>query len=144
MSNLAKKSHHEVLADHGLRVTSQRLQVLAAMRGRHRDATAQQLHHELVAGGSTLGLATVYRTLNALADAGVLDRMQHGASTCFRSCQPGHHHHLVCEQCHTVVELHECRVGPWVSSIGAEHGFTSVRHTLELTGLCGTCQPSEN
>lgn len=124
----------------GLRATSQRIDVLRAMEGIHGDVTAQALHEALLAGGTILGLATVYRTLASLADAGVIDAMQHGHGTCWRKCAPGHHHHLTCDGCHRVVEVHDCGVGEWASRIADQHGFANVRHVVELRGTCGRCR----
>lgn len=123
----------------GLRATSQRAIVLAEMMGRHDDTTAQALHERLRPAHPSLGLATVYRTLNTLAEAGVLDAMQHGHGTCYRWCAPGHHHHLTCVRCHRIVEVRDCAVGEWAERVGAERGFSGVRHVVELTGVCPAC-----
>lgn len=109
------------------------------MVGRPDDTTAQALHERLRGEHPSLGLATVYRTLGALVEAGVLDAMQHGHGTCYRLCAPGHHHHLTCVKCHRVVEVRECTVGEWAEDVGRSNGFSDVRHTVELTGLCATC-----
>jgi Fur family ferric uptake transcriptional regulator len=129
-----------VLAQRGLRVTNQRVVVLEAMMAEPHDITAQALHERLRPTHPQLGMATVYRTLNALADAGALDRLHHdGASTCYRFCAPGHHHHLTCRSCHAVVELHDCDLAPWVQRIAASHGYTDARHSVELSGFCAAC-----
>lgn len=130
----------EELRAAGLRATSQRIDVLEAMEGVRGDVTAQALHEALLGSGSTLGLATVYRTLSSLADAGVIDAMQHGHGTCWRKCAPGHHHHLTCDRCHRVVEVHDCGVGEWASRIADQHGFADVRHVVELRGTCERCR----
>jgi Fur family transcriptional regulator, ferric uptake regulator len=130
----------QLLADHDLRVTGQRLLVLGAMVRERNDVTAQTLHERLRRTHPKLGLATVYRTLNVLADAGVLDRLHHDSSTtCYRYCSPGHHHHLTCRVCHTVVELHECDLRPWAHKQGRRHGFRAVEHSVELEGICDAC-----
>ncbi|MGC1209054.1 MAG: transcriptional repressor, partial [Ornithinimicrobium sp.] len=62
-----------------------------------RDFTsAQDLHARMRAGGSSVGLATVYRTLTTLAAEGEVDvlRTDEGESV-YRACSSGHHHHLV-------------------------------------------------
>lgn len=134
-----------ILAVHGLRVTDQRVIVLDAMRAERNDVTAQSLHERLRAAHPRLGLATVYRTLNSLADAGVLDQLHHGHDgTCFRYCSPGHHHHLTCTSCHRVVELHDCDLGDWARAIGRAHGFSGIRHDVELQGVCEACQGRAN
>ena len=88
-----------------------------------------------------MGLATVYRALRDLSEAGVIDAMPHGgAETCYRLCGAGHHHHLVCSRCHRVVELTDCRLGGWLQRAGAANGFTVTGHSLEAVGLCSTCK----
>lgn len=131
----------DIIAAHGLRVTEQRVVVLDAMRAEHNDVTAQSLHERLRPAHPRLGLATVYRTLNALADAGVLDQLHHGAEgSCFRYCAPGHHHHLTCTVCHRVVELRDCDLGSWAQGIADAHGFADVEHQVELRGTCAECR----
>ncbi|MCW2955804.1 MAG: Fe2+/Zn2+ uptake regulation protein [Thermoleophilia bacterium] len=129
-----------LLRDHGLRVTDQRVEVLDALAGAAGDATAQSLHEVLQSTGSKVGVATVYRTLAALAESGVIDALQHGASTCYRLCAPGHHHHLTCERCHAVEELHDCDLDDWTRRVARRHGYVGVSHTVELRGTCRTCR----
>ena len=131
----------EVLVSRGLRVTAQRITVLDAMIAELGDTTAQALHERLRPAHPQLGMATVYRTLNALADAGVLDRLHHeGTSTCYRYCAPGHHHHLTCRSCHAVVELRDCDLASWAQHVAAAHGFAAAQHSVELSGICGACR----
>lgn len=128
------------LQEHGLRATEQRIVVLEALMSRSSDVTPQSLFDELRSNHPTIGIATVYRTLAALAEAGVVDALQHGHGTCYRFCAPGHHHHLVCSDCHRVIELHDCAVGAWADSVAKQHGFSDVRHVVELTGTCAECR----
>lgn len=129
-----------LLTKQGLRITEQRLMVLAAMRREPNDVTAQSLHKRLRKANPKLGQATVYRTLTVLADGGVLDRINHlHGATCYRFCAPGHHHHLTCRECHRVVELRNCDLGNWAENVGDEHGFSGVSHNVELEGTCADC-----
>lgn len=129
----------QILSAHGGRATKQRLIVLQALMRVQNDVTAQALHSQLRPDHPKLGLATVYRTLNSLADAGIIHALPHGDSTCFRYCAPGHHHHLTCRACHRVIEIRDCTVAGWADQTAAEHGFREVNHTVELVGLCGRC-----
>jgi Fur family ferric uptake transcriptional regulator len=131
---------YDDLRSAGVRATEQRAVVLDAMRSVHGDVTAQRLHELLQERGHGLGLATVYRALGVLVDAGLVDALQHGASTCYRACAPGHHHHLTCDSCHAVVELHDCEVGDWASRVARAHGFSDVHHVVELHGTCSSCR----
>ncbi|PWU21898.1 MAG: transcriptional repressor [Candidatus Rokuibacteriota bacterium] len=130
------------LEANGLRITRQRVLVLEALRDEPHDATAQQLHERLRAAGTPIGLATIYRTLASLSEAGAVDALAHRrGETCYRLCtSPGHHHHLVCTECHRVVELADCELDPWLDGVAAAHGFVAEDHRLEVTGICSTCR----
>jgi Fur family ferric uptake transcriptional regulator len=130
-----------LLTDRGLRVTKQRLSVLAELAREPHDATAQQLWERLRRRGVWIGLATVYRTLGALSDEGVVDVLNHHSrEVCYRLCGEGHHHHLVCTSCHRVVELPECDLEPWLEKVAATHDFVATEHQIELAGLCAACR----
>jgi len=129
-----------LLASRGIRPTRQRLLVLGALAAEQNDATAQQMHDGLRARGETIGLATVYRTLALLSDQGVIDTLVHRpGEVCYRLCSEGHHHHLVCSQCHRVVELGECDLGSWLDDLGAAHDFSVTGYSVEVTGVCAGC-----
>jgi Fur family transcriptional regulator, ferric uptake regulator len=130
-----------VLADSGLRVTRQRLLVLEALADEPHDATAQQIHERLRAVGEPIGLATVYRTLGSLSEAGAVDPLAHRrGETCFRLCGSEHHHHLLCSECHRVIELQGCDLQGWLDDVAAQHGFVAEDHQLEITGICADCR----
>jgi Fur family ferric uptake transcriptional regulator len=103
--------------------------------------TAQQIHEQLRAGGDAVGLATVYRTLQAMADADEVDvvRKADGESAYRRCTTSVHHHHLVCRSCGRTEEIMARAVEAWAATIAAQHGFTDVTHDVELYGLCSAC-----
>ena len=130
-----------LLTEAGLRPTPQRVGVLAELMGEQDDVTAQELHDRLRGRGERLGLATVYRTLKALADEGVIDALSHHpGELCYRWCGEEHHHHLVCSSCHRVVELRDCGLDPWLERVSAEHDFVATAHRLEVAGVCADCR----
>jgi Fur family ferric uptake transcriptional regulator len=132
-----------VLEDLGLRVTPQRLAVLGELAGEPNGATAQEIHDRLRAGGSRIGLATVYRTLAALSEQGAVDALAHRpGEACYRLCGAEHHHHLVCTSCNRVVELGDCDLAPWLDQLGAAHGFRVTAHSVEVSGVCAACGKS--
>jgi Fur family ferric uptake transcriptional regulator len=136
-----QESAVDVLSGAGVRPTRQRLRVLTELMGERDDVTAQELHERLRSGGEKLGLATVYRTLGLLAEAGVIDALSHRpGELCYRWCGQGHHHHLVCSGCHRVVELDDCELDPWLERISRAHGFVTTGHRLEVSGLCAACR----
>jgi Fur family ferric uptake transcriptional regulator len=129
------------LAEGGVRATPQRERVLAELMDERDDATAQELHARLRAGGQRIGLATVYRTLAVLVDEGIVDALSHhDGERCYRLCGAEHHHHLVCTECHRVVELTDCGVSEWLERAAEEQGFVATEHRLEVSGLCAACR----
>ena len=127
------------------RMTRQRAAVLALLGSTPEFRSAQQLHDELLARGEKIGLATVYRNLQALVDAGEVDVMRLAEENLFRKCaRLTHHHHLVCRACGATVELHGDAVEKWARELAAETGFTDIDHTLEMTGLCAACNRKDH
>jgi Fur family ferric uptake transcriptional regulator len=122
------------------RNTRQRAEVLALLADTDDFRSAQQLHAALREHGSHVGLTTVYRALQVLADAGEVDTMRSPTSeTLYRRCSRTHHHHLVCRDCGTTVEVEGPAVERWADKVAAEHGYTDVSHTLEIFGTCAQC-----
>ncbi|MEV6062569.1 Fur family transcriptional regulator [Nocardia asteroides] len=124
----------------GVRSTRQRSAISALLGDIDEFRSAQELHDELRKRGEGIGLTTVYRTLQSLADAGMVDvlRTDSGESV-YRQCSSGHHHHLVCRHCGRTVEVEGPTVEAWAATIAGEHGFTDVSHTLEIFGTCRDC-----
>lgn len=128
----------------GLRQTRQRAAVSAALDAVEDFRSAQDIHALLRDRGETVGLATVYRTLQSLADAGEVDvlRVTDG-ETVYRRCDSEeHHHHLVCRECGHTVEVEGPTVERWTDRVADEHGFVDVSHTLEVFGTCRACASS--
>ena len=122
------------------RVTRQRLAVRALLEQRDGFRSAQQLHEDLRQAGDSVGLATVYRTLQSMAEAGEVDGIRNGdGEMVYRQCSDGHHHHLVCRNCGRTVEISAHVVEAWASEVAAEHGFRDAGHEIELFGLCSDC-----
>ena len=127
-------------AEVGVRSTRQRSAISALLDDIEEFRSAQDLHDELRKRGEGIGLTTVYRTLQTLADAGIVDvlRTDTGESV-YRRCSSGHHHHLVCRSCGFTVEVEGPTVEKWSQGIADDHGFTDVSHTVEVFGTCRTC-----
>ena len=102
--------------------------------------SAQSLHASLKGGGSTVGLATVYRALADLATEGEADSLQQDGESLYRACTPGtHHHHLICRSCGTTVEIAADEVETWAQTVAAQHGYTQPRHIVDVFGYCPDC-----
>ena len=124
----------------GLRSIRQRTAVTRLLDDTDDFRSAQEIHEVLRRNGEGIGLTTVYRTLQTLADAGEVDVLRTGSGEAvYRRCSAHHHHHLVCRHCGRTVEIEGPTVEVWAERVAAEHGFTDVSHTVEIFGRCATC-----
>jgi len=124
----------------GTRPTRQRRAVVAALRSFEDFRSAQDIHELLRRNGENVGLSTVYRTLQALADCGEVDTLRNeDGESVYRRCSTTHHHHLVCRSCGRTVEVEGPTVERWADGVAGQHGFTDVSHTLEIFGTCPAC-----
>ena len=140
-SATATEALEERLTTAGVKPSRNRVLVLQELAREDNDATAQQIHRRLARRNRSIGLATVYRALSSMSEAGVVDELPHGANeTCYRLCGSCHHHHLVCEGCHRVIELPGCPAKGWIESRAREAGFDVTGHRLEARGLCARCR----
>ncbi len=122
------------------RPSRQRSAVLALLDGLDGFRSAQDLHALLRERGDGVGLATVYRALQALVEDGQVDVLRSSdGEAVYRRCSPVHHHHLVCRVCGRTVEVADPPVERWAARIAAEHGFADVQHQVEVFGTCGAC-----
>ncbi len=102
--------------------------------------SAQDVHDLLRQRGEQVGLTTVYRCLQMLADAHEVDVLRTGdGETSYRRCSTGHHHHLVCRSCGRTVEVDGPAVERWATRVATDNNFTDVSHTLEIFGTCSEC-----
>jgi Fur family ferric uptake transcriptional regulator len=123
------------------RPTRQRAALAAALAGAEEFRSAQEIHARLTAAGTRVGLATVYRNLQAMAADGEVDVLRTPEGECvYRACaSESHHHHVVCRSCGLTVEVTGDAVERWAEAVAAAHGFSQVRHTVEVEGLCARC-----
>lgn len=127
----------------GQRTTRQRTAIATLLDEVDEFRSAQQLHALLAARGEVIGLATVYRTLGAMAEADELDTLRTDSSeSLYRRCERQHHHHLVCRRCGATVEVTGLGLESAVKTVAAAHGYTDVTHTMELFGTCTRCARS--
>lgn len=121
-----------------IRTTKQRTAILAALKSAQDFMTAQQLHDTLKADGESVGLATVYRNMQPLVDAGLVDVIiTDSGEAIYRQCDTSdHHHHLVCRECGKTVEFLAPKLESWAHEVADRNGFTQIQHTMEIFGLC--------
>jgi Fur family transcriptional regulator, ferric uptake regulator len=123
-----------------VRATRQRAAISALLENLDDFRSAQELHDELRRRGEGIGLTTVYRTLQSMATAGLVDSLRTDTGEAvYRRCSDQHHHHLVCRACGSTVEISGGEAEVWAAEVARAHGFSDVSHTIEIFGVCGDC-----
>jgi Fur family ferric uptake transcriptional regulator len=124
-----------------LRATRQRAAVSALLDRLDDFRSAQEIHEELRRDGKGIGLTTVYRTLQNLAESGELDVLRtDSGEAVYRRCSRHHHHHVVCRRCGRTVEVEGPVVESWAQGVAEENGFSDISHTVEIFGVCAPCR----
>ena len=135
------KSPPELVAtfrSHGLKVTPQRLAVFRALDGNRSHPSAESVHAAVVAELPTVSLRTVYSVLGELAELGEILQFDLGTGSSRFDPNLDPHHHLVCERCGSVYDVHVDHPGVRPTSASAE-GFRITGTEIVFRGLCATC-----
>jgi len=130
------------LRDHSLPVTHQREAIAAAIFTANAHVSVGDIERSLRERGVAAGKATVYRTLDLLVRAGLVQEHDFGEG--FKRYEPmvaeSHHEHLICLNCGKVVEFSNDRIERMKQLIADQYGFRHHHHRLEIYGVCRDCQ----
>lgn len=119
------------------RMTTQRQTIRLVLEQADRPLSPQEIFSLAQAEAPQLGLATVYRTLNAFLDEGWLVAVDvPGEAPRYELAGKAHHHHFHCRACGRVYELHGC---PGDLHALTPPGFRAEAHHLTISGLCAGC-----
>lgn len=141
MTSTDRPAPQQATAEAAIRPTRQRRAVAEVLTTFDDFRSAQEIHGLLTARGETVGLATVYRTLQKLSETGEVDMLRtEDGEAIYRHCSATHHHHLVCRACGATVEVEGPAVERWTHAIADEHGYADISHTLEIFGTCARCR----
>ncbi len=122
------------------RTTRQRLAVVEVLAQLHDFRSAQEIHAALRERGHDVGIATVYRNLALMAQAGDVDALtREDGETVYLRCSHRHHHHLVCRACGRAIEVTGPGLERWADELAERYGYSDLSHTLEVFGLCPDC-----
>ncbi|AGY56977.1 Fur family transcriptional regulator [Gloeobacter kilaueensis] len=116
--------------------------VLEVLVHSHRPLSAQDIYLELRGTEQEVGLATVYRSLEALHGGGrvqIIDVRDNQAHYLIGKASHSQHH-LICLNCKRVVPLDHCPVGDLEKHLSQDHEFQIEYHVLDFYGTCGDCR----
>ncbi|NET08868.1 MAG: transcriptional repressor [Merismopedia sp. SIO2A8] len=115
-------------------------QILNILKECDRAISAQDLYLETRNRGKGVGLATVYRALDALKLAGLVQVRTIANGESLYSMVQEDRHHLTCLQCGASIPIDSCPVHDLEAELNQSYQFKVYYHTLEFFGLCTTCQ----
>jgi Fur family transcriptional regulator, ferric uptake regulator len=141
-SNWAEHAREE-LRRAGARSGGAREAVIGYLDGQDCCLSAQEVFDGLRAEGRAVGIASVYRTLEQLADLRLVHRVDLGGGvTRFEPAHPdgGHHHHLVCGDCGKVETFSDHALERALTRVASGRGYALDEHDVVLHGACASCQ----
>ncbi|MDD9950880.1 MAG: transcriptional repressor [Zetaproteobacteria bacterium] len=133
----------DYLVKNSLKQTKQRKVIVQEFLAMNPHVDAEQLFERLRKMGYYFGLATVYRTLNLLKDANLVDQLafSDGRSVFEVNTPDSHHDHLICTHCRKVVEFENEEIEKLQLKVAQHYGFSLESHRLDLFGRCPDCMP---
>lgn len=132
------------LRESGLRLTPQRLAIYQALVERHDHPTAQQLHLDLAERLPSLSPATVYNTLQALVEQGLVDELgEAGDGAIHYDGDVAPHLNLVCTRCHRIDDLYDPALAGMRDEVAERSGYAIHGARLVFYGLCPACREKD-
>ena len=138
---LTKREVGAVLRRYGYKLTPQRRAVIWAITSSQDHLTPAVIYEKVHQDHPDIGLVTVYRTLEILTELQLICEL-HAGGNCrsYTVSAPGHHHHLICSNCGTVVDFTGFGLSEVEQDLSRKTGFRIDDHLLEFVGLCRNCQ----
>lgn len=138
----AKQIFIQYLDNYSLRMTNQRELLFNLFMNAKGHISADEFFVLAKSKDSTLGVATIYRFLKLLREAGIADEIVFGEGKLRYEKKYGmdHHDHLICEKCGENIEFLNENIEKLQDQIAESFGFKLTRHKMYLFGLCTKCQ----
>jgi Fur family peroxide stress response transcriptional regulator len=125
----------------GMRLTPQRMAICRLLAGTDDHPTAQMIYESLQPQFPTMSLATVYNTLEALVDLGMVNALgAAGDDTIHYDADTSPHVNLACISCHRVIDLPSKHVAALESEVAGNSGYKLLGARVLYYGLCPDCQ----
>jgi len=122
-----------------IRLTVQRQAILDLINRSNQHWDAEELARCLGENGEQLGIATVYRGLAALENAGLIQSIQLADKKRYERANKGHHDHLVCTKCGDIKEFCDSEIEMRQQKVAQDRSFQMTGHQLLIFGICQAC-----
>jgi len=128
------------LTEQGYRLTPQRIMIVSAIEDSDGHISAEEIYAQVVTKYPHVNISTVYRTLELLKQLGLVTETDFGEGRVrYHPAGKGHHHHLVCTDCGTVIDLDESLLSSLESMLLREYKFIADLKHLAIFGRCVKC-----
>lgn len=137
----AHNPHIQRLKQSGCRLTNARLTVLSVLEAEHGHITSADVLDRVARVNPAIGRASVFRTLDLFTQLGIVrpTYIDTSSTPTYVLMDGGHHHHVICSDCHRVFEFDDCGLESLTSNLEATLNVQINGHLLEFYGRCGDC-----
>ncbi|MBA7640708.1 Ferric uptake regulation protein [subsurface metagenome] len=138
----AKIVFRQYLKDTGMHHSERREQIMDIFLQTERHPTIDDLYELVRRKNPKIGLATVYRAMRAICNAGLARETDFGdgVKRFEHKYQHQHHDHLVCLKCGSVIEVMSPEIEDMQEKLAKKHNFTAIRHRMQIFGTCRKCK----
>lgn len=128
---------NEILMKAGLRLTKSRMEIFNVLKSFNKPMSIM----DIVTACPGVDKVSVYRTIDLFTKLHIVSTIPHGWKHLYELAAPfsPHHHHLICEKCGGLTEIHSERLELMITDLTNGHGFIATGHHFEITGLCQDC-----
>jgi len=132
------------IRDGGYKLTNARLIVLQVIEESHGHITSADIVERVAELDESIGRASVFRTLDMLTRLNIVrpSYIEGSQSPQYVLLHEGHHHHIVCTNCHQTIEFHDCGLDKMTLALQQQYNVEITGHLLEFYGLCENCKPT--
>jgi Fur family ferric uptake transcriptional regulator len=128
------------LSELGYRLTLQRMMVLSAIENSDNHISAEEIYAQIVVKYPNVNISTVYRTLELLKRLNLVTETYLGDGYIrYHPVEKGHHHHLVCEKCESIIDIDESTLARLQDVLLHRYNFNARLSHLAIFGRCANC-----
>jgi Fur family peroxide stress response transcriptional regulator len=141
--NVETRPFRELCAEHGLTATHQRQVLYEVMQTMPGHPSPEEVYARVKKRIPAISLATVYKNIHLFVERGVLKEvsMHHGSLRVELNSHT--HHHMVCSQCKTIIDIEEKDLGVLPALQQLPGGFQAERYAIDVIGTCAACQTAK-
>ncbi len=143
MEKSSLNSLKNIIKSKGMKWTEQREIILDIILSQDCHLSADEVYQMVKEKypNSSIGIATIYRTLNFLEEVELISSIPFGKDgKKYEKTKDTHHDHLICIKCGKIIEFYDERIEQQQEIIAKKNNFKITGHTMQLYGICHECE----